>query len=117
MYIGAATAEVWGSLFTLDPSEKPALDAAEGSGYYEVMVEVESLDGRRRRARMYRAREERWDPGLRPYRWYRDYVVAGAEYHGLPESYVQAIRSVPVKEDPDRGRARMNQIRRLGMKR
>ena len=32
------------------------------------------------------------DPVLPPYHWYKEFVVRGAEDHGLPDDYVERIR-------------------------
>ncbi len=108
---GCREDEVWGVLFTLHPADKPALDAAEGPGYREVEVEVEVRKGGRIRARMYQAREGWRNAMLSPYRWYRNYVLSGAEHHGIPEAYLARIRDVAVADDPDRDRARLNRLR------
>jgi hypothetical protein len=44
-------------------------------------------------------------PGLVPFSWYRELVVAGARYHDLPDRYVRRIRSTPCEPDPDPVRA------------
>ncbi len=104
---------VWGALFTLDPAEKPYLDAAEGPGYREVQVQVLLKTGRRLRARMYQARPAWREPEAVPYHWYRAYVLAGARHHGFSEAYLRRIRAVGVREDLDAERARLNR-RALG---
>lgn len=86
---------VWGVLFAVPWSEKPALDAAEGlgTGYFEKEVRVVTGDGECR-ALTYQANPERTDPGLRPREWYKDYVVSGAREHGLPADYIRQLERI-----------------------
>lgn len=100
-------ATVVGVLFRFDPAERAKLDAAEGAGrgYDARVVTVVSSDGCRRKALSYFASPDAVDTGLKPYTWYRDHVLAGAEEHGIPPEYVaQYIDSVEAVEDPDRER-------------
>ena len=39
-------------------------------------------------------------PGLLPYEWYRDLVVAGAEQHNLPSDYLAWLKSAGSQPDP-----------------
>jgi gamma-glutamylcyclotransferase (GGCT)/AIG2-like uncharacterized protein YtfP len=94
---------VYGTLFRLDERDLPQLDAAE-RGYDRVVVCV-SLEAEALEAFTYRARPERVAPGLLPYRWYRDLVVAGARQRGLPAAYVAALEAVVAQDDPDAERA------------
>jgi hypothetical protein len=48
------------------------------------------------------------DPGIRPYDWYRDLVIAGAREHGLPEEYVRILEKVATVMDSDADRAAKN---------
>jgi hypothetical protein len=42
------------------------------------------------------------DDSLQPYSWYKDFVLAGAEEHGLPAEYVESrIVAVHAIGDPD----------------
>ncbi|RQP69713.1 gamma-glutamylcyclotransferase [Burkholderia ubonensis] len=45
-------------------------------------------------------------PGLRPYHWYKQHVLAGAQEAHLPASYIAAIERVESIEDTDSARAR-----------
>lgn len=94
---------VLGVLYEIAADEKRALDRAEGlgAGYEEIEVEV-LCDGSLSTAKAYRATDT--DPSLRPYTWYRALVIAGAREHGLPESYITRLESVPAEEDQDRVR-------------
>ena len=102
---GSATDVICGVLFALAPSELSVLDEAEsvGVGYDRVPVEVVLPNGLVRRASTYVARIVQ--PGLRPYRWYKRYVVSGAREHGLPVAYVRGLEAVAALPDPDSTRA------------
>lgn len=92
---------VRGVLFTLDADDEAALDRIEGPGYDGVRVHVETRSGRSVGAKMYQARREWTTHGLRPFIWYRDCVVAGAEHHGFPPAYIRALRAIEAIPDPD----------------
>jgi len=44
---------------------------------------------------MYVAHSDYIDTSLSPVDWYKEMVVLGAEYHKLPQGYIESIRSVP----------------------
>jgi cation transport regulator ChaC len=96
----ASSDRVYGVLFAIPSSEKSALDAAEGlnKGYREEQVDVVTASGTRK-AIAYVATAK--DPALRPYHWYKALVVAGAVEHDLPEPYIEWLRTVDSKPDPD----------------
>lgn len=93
---------VIGVLFSFDPSERAKLDEAEGvgSGYESALVTVINDKGRRRKVLTYLATSDYIDDSLKPYRWYKDFVLAGAAEHCLPSQYIaQYIQSVDAIED------------------
>jgi hypothetical protein len=99
--------EVVGVLFSFDPSERPKLDAAEGAGkgYDARVVTVINDRGRRGKVLTYLASPEVIDDTLKPFGWYKAYVRAGAEEHGLPPDYIaEYIEGVEAVEDPDKAR-------------
>lgn len=97
---------LWGALDRLTDDQMEALDGYE-VGYDRRMVEV-SLDGGTRNAMVYVAREDRVDPSLRPYHWYKEFVLAGARELDLPRDYVASIEAVTSCPDPCRARADRN---------
>lgn len=48
------------------------------------------------------------DGGLRPYCWYREIVLRGAEYHAFPGWYIEKIRAVGHVRDHDDERRTRN---------
>jgi cation transport regulator ChaC len=91
---------VYGVLYKINKSEKPALDRIEGlgKGYKEEMVDVVTSSGAHQAVTYVATSKE---PALRPYHWYKAIVIAGAIEHSLPESYIEWIRTVDSKPDPN----------------
>ena len=97
--------EVWGVVYEIDPAERPALDRTEGlgQGYDLKQVRVVADDGAEFEALAYVATSV--DESLRPYDWYKRYVVEGAKQHCLPDSYLAKVEAVEAGPDPDATRA------------
>ncbi|MGQ0430208.1 MAG: gamma-glutamylcyclotransferase family protein [Gammaproteobacteria bacterium] len=95
---------VWGVLYELNSADKIELDRFEGlgSGYGERRVAVSSQEKNLSVLAYYATSV---DPNVRPYRWYRELVVAGAREHGLPEEYIRSLEAISAIEDPDEKRA------------
>lgn len=97
---------LWGALDRLTEDQMEGLDRIE-QGYDRRTVEVRFEEGSRT-AGLYVAREDRIDPELRPWRWYKELVLAGAREIGLPADYTASIREVASRSDPNRERAARN---------
>ncbi|MFZ0430707.1 MAG: gamma-glutamylcyclotransferase [Acidobacteriota bacterium] len=97
--------------------EKCDLDRAEGLGRgYDSRDLRLATDQGTRDAFAYVANPAWIDDSLRPYHWYKEYVLRGAREFGLPGRYIdEYIESVPSVEDPDARRARENR-RLLGLR-
>jgi hypothetical protein len=98
---------VIGVLFSFDPAERAKLDEAEGvgRGYERAMVTVINEKGHRRKVLTYLASPDYIDDSLKPYGWYKDFVLAGGGEHGLPPNYIaEYIQSVETIEDPNKTR-------------
>ncbi len=94
-------------MFSFDPAERAKLDEAEGvgAGYEHEMVTVINEKGRRRKVLIYLATPDYIDDSLKPYGWYKDFVLAGAREHGLPTEYIaEYIQSVEAIDDPNKTR-------------
>ena len=103
-YTGNPDNYVQGVLWEIDPGEKGALDRAEGLGYGydEKNVKVLNGSGEGLDATTYYA--IKIDNALKPYCWYKNHVLVGAQESSLPESYIQEIEAVECVEDPDEQR-------------
>lgn len=99
----ATDGRVLGVLYEIDDGEKEALDEAEGfgQGYEEIDVQV-VLDGKGTKAKAYRA--TKIDAKLKPFTWYRAFVIAGAKEHALPKDYIDRLVMVDAIEDTNRVR-------------
>ena len=91
---------VYGVLYEIARGEKAELDKAEGrgKGYEEKSVKVTTPAGHVDATAYIATKKE---PALRPYHWYKALVVAGAAEHGLPAAYVEWLRTVEPKPDPN----------------
>lgn len=99
---------VLGVVLEINESDRSCLDHAEGlgKGYDSKRPEVRLLEsGEVIKADTYVATADRIDDKISPYKWYRDYVLQGAEEHHLDAGYVaQHIASVTGMPDADEGR-------------
>ena len=103
-FTGEPGDEVWGVVFEIDPAEKSQLDAQEGLGlgYAEKAALVIDAEGNRHSVFTYTAEASHIDPALRPYSWYKRFVVEGARQQTLPPDYIANIEAMAATEDPDR---------------
>jgi cation transport regulator ChaC len=92
-----------GVIYEIPEDEMPRLDTAEGlgRGYYHSHVPVQYPDGAVMPVLTYLADAASTDTRLKPYAWYLDLVIAGAEQHGLPADYLAFLKRVPCVPDPD----------------
>jgi len=109
---GESNDKVWGVVVRVPAEEKPALDRAEGlgRGYTEKCVSVVDEGGATHAVWTYVATDSHIDRALRPYQWYLDLVVRGAERHGIQDEYVEMIRATRVIDDPSPGRRSEAQV-------
>lgn len=105
---GRARDSVWGVIFALKATEKPALDRAEGlgAGYSEKQVDV-VVGTAVIKAATYVATDK--CALLKPYHWYKAFVVAGARNNGLPRHYTRRLAATRSVRDPDESRSAENE--------
>jgi hypothetical protein len=98
---------VHGVLYAFARDEKHLLDRAEGlgRGYDEAQLSVKS-GSTTVRAWAYVATAT--DASRLPFSWYRALVIAGAQEHGLPADYVDALRATRATEDANVRRAELH---------
>ncbi len=104
-YTGNSSDTIFGVLFQMNPDEKAELDRAEslGRGYDEKLVTVIDLYGEKIEATTYIAKKI--NNLLKPYSWYLNHVLVGAEESSLPGNYIdEKIRSIDSVEDSDKAR-------------
>lgn len=97
---------VWGVIFEVDERHRVPLDRSEG-GYGRIVVEALTVDGPLPTS-TYIARAGRVDETLKPYTWYKQFVVRGAYDHGLPSAYIEGLEGVEAIEDHDEERNQRN---------
>ncbi len=95
---------VFGVVYAIDPAERPRLDRFEGvgNGYIPKTLEVVIGTGGKVKTFLYQATQI--DASLKPYGWYKQHVLAGANEHQLPGRYRDWLKSIASHDDPDRER-------------
>jgi hypothetical protein len=98
---------VYGVLYSIDQAEAQNLDRAAGlgKGYRKSNIRVRGAAGARDTV-AYIA--DRTDPVLRPYDWYKEFVIRGAIEHRLPASYIRNLQLTDSMPDPNRDRSARN---------
>ena len=66
---------VWGVLYTIPDADLKTLDIGEGRGYHHTKLQVRSTDADTAEAWVYVASTPSNDPTLRPYTWYKRFLV------------------------------------------
>ena len=99
---GNADDTVWGVIFKIGDQDRAELDRSEG-GYAPTEIRVTAA-GERVCLLTYVAKPDRIDDSLRPYTWYKEFVVSGAREHGLPSDYIAQLAAVEAVADPDLSR-------------
>ncbi len=96
--------KIIGVVFKISRMEKPELDKNEGlgKGYEEKIVNLQIQSGEFIEAITYYATNI--DASKKPYHWYKQHVLNGAEEYGLPEEYIERIRDNESITDPKPGR-------------
>jgi gamma-glutamylcyclotransferase len=107
---GNALDIIWGVIFDIDERQKPTLDEAEGlgEGYEEKTANVLDKSGHEHVVVLYVAEANSIDNTLRPYSWYKRFVIDGARQHDLPGEFINTIAAMPDMEDSDRDRGQRN---------
>lgn len=110
---GTPTDRVYGVLFSIAAEEETTLDRAEGleKGYRKDKIEVVTPTGVAVAVTYIATKKE---PAYQPYHWYKTLVIAGAVEHSLPDSYVEWLRTVDSKPDPNITRRAENEALLFG---
>jgi len=91
---------VWGVLYAIPDGDLHTLDEGEG-GYHRVRLSVRLTDNTNTDAWVYVASKPRNDPALRPYTWYKRFLVEGAREHSLPPLYIADLELIEAVQDSD----------------
>lgn len=100
-----AGSDVWGVLYVIPDADLEKLDKGEG-GYRKVRLSLRLTDNTNTDAWVYIAKKPQDDPALRPYTWYKRFLVEGAREHALPPEYVVELERIEAIQDPDQQRDR-----------
>ncbi|MBN1956944.1 MAG: gamma-glutamylcyclotransferase [Desulfuromonadales bacterium] len=97
---GQPADQVFGIIYRLAEEDKNILDTIEGlgHGYAEKEVVVVTPEGQPMNVMLYVATHI--DAALKPFHWYREHVLRGAQENALPTDYVHSIQSVESVSDP-----------------
>jgi gamma-glutamylcyclotransferase (GGCT)/AIG2-like uncharacterized protein YtfP len=106
--------QVWGVLYSIPDEDLPMLDEGEVS-YRRIQLPVTTTDGAQHEAWVYLASQPKDDAQLRPYTWYKRFLVEGAREHALPADYITELESIVAAEDPDVDRDRRKRTLACGV--
>jgi gamma-glutamylcyclotransferase len=84
--------QTWGVLYTIPDRDLETLDAGE-VGYSRIRLPVRA-DNTDVQAWVYVAAAPSKDTALRPYLWYKRFLVEGAREHELPSEYVAQLERI-----------------------
>ncbi len=97
--------QVWGVLYSIPDADLVVLDEGE-VGYHRVRLPVSTPDGVQQEAWVYLASRPNSDSGLRPYSWYKRFLVEGAREHALPPDYIANLENIEAIQDTNQDRHR-----------
>jgi gamma-glutamylcyclotransferase len=94
------------AIYTMSDRDHAALDEIEGvgRGYAAATVSVAGMGT----CRTYIAEPGYLDDSLRPFAWYRDFVLLGARHHRFDDDYLRRIEAISAMVDPDSTRRAEN---------
>ena len=102
--------EVWGVLYTIPDGDVHILDDGEG-GYRRVQLPVQTTEGGDIDAWVYIASRPDNDPTLRPYTWYKRFLVEGAKEYSLDADYIASLELIEAVTDANEQRDRQKRAR------
>jgi hypothetical protein len=104
---------VWGVLYSIPDADLPTLDAWE-VGYHRVPLPVHLPDNGDSQAWVYIASTPNNDHVLRPYTWYKRFLVEGAREHSLPVEYFAELENIAAVQDANAARDRRKRVLACG---
>lgn len=110
VYTGQDEDIVLGVVYEITSEDKIILDQIEGlgKGYDHIELQVDTPNGAMH-VFAYVADSDYIDDALKPYTWYKSFVIYGAKSHGFSESYVRCLERIDAIEDPDSSRRLENE--------
>jgi gamma-glutamylcyclotransferase len=95
---------VWGVLYAVSENDLQLLDDGE-KGYSRERLPI-LIDKVAADAWVYIASSPDNSPGLRPYSWYKRFLVEGAKDHALPAEYIAELEEIDAAQDKNTERDR-----------
>ena len=86
-------------LYEIQDADLARLDKGEGTGYNRSKLTVRTADGIPVEAWIYIATKPITTHQLRPYTWYKRFLVEGAQEHLLPLEYITGLRAIDAMID------------------
>ena len=110
VYTGEPSDVTWGVVYQITKKHKSLLDDLECviMGYDSVEVEIALSPGGCVQAWAYLARTTAIGKGLKPFTWYKAFMVHGARQHGLPAKYIGFLDAIEATADLDTPRHQLN---------
>jgi gamma-glutamylcyclotransferase len=107
---------VLGAIYRLSCRDQASLDIAEGQSYRRAWVKVIGVhSGITSMVLTYMAKRQSLFDGIRPYDWYKAFVIAGAENHAISAVYIDRLRDVIDRPDFHHKRSRDSRLIAAGM--
>jgi hypothetical protein len=95
--------ETWGVIYLIPDTDLQKLDDGE-VGYHRMLLPVRTASNTAVEACVYIASAQCRNAALRPYTWYKRFLVEGAREHLLPAEYIAALESIDAVQDADTAR-------------
>lgn len=107
---GDQSDSVWGVIHQISKADKPILDRYEalGKGYLEIGFKL-TIHDESQSVHAYIATESQYLAVGKPYDWYLNFVIEGAIENGFPEDYINQLKAIASKLDPDLTRQHANE--------
>ncbi len=101
---------IYGAIYKIKSKHKNKLDSFEGKGYgyIDKQITIEH-NGDKYTCFTYLAQQSYIVNNLKPYHWYKELVVIGAQYLEFPSFYISFIKAVESTQDPDHERRKENE--------
>lgn len=110
-FTGNNSDSVWGVVSKININDKETLDRIEGVGMgYSLKKADVNLNGRIIKCDIYVTDHVYIKDYLKPYDWYKNYVVKGAIENNLPKEYIEMIKAIPSIDDKNINRKNKNTI-------
>jgi gamma-glutamylcyclotransferase len=99
---------VWGVVYCISKADLRRLDNGE-VGYQRAQMDVKLSDDSAISVWVYLAIAPSHEVGLRPYTWYKRFLVEGGREHSLPATYVTELEGIDAVQD---GKAERDRTKR-----